>query len=527
MGVTNSIPVPSRLLSASAGTAAGVLGLGVAEGVVRFSARLQSPVVAVGDRFVDVVPPWLKDIAISLFGTNDKIALLAGIGLFLAFFAALVGVRAIRSGVAVPLMGVAGFVIVGSLAATFTRTGTDLAGAVPTLVGGVVFAAALLFFRFLSHRTYEGEDEKGVMVGEHDDAPLENRRSVLSAIGGSMILGVLGFRFGRAGGQSTAGLASRSSIVLPDPVISLGPIPIGTQSAGADSFITSNADFYRIDTALRAPQVDANDWSLRIHGMVDNELVLTFQDLVERDVVESDITLTCVSNTIGGRLVGNARWTGIRLDDLLADVGIDPSADQIVGRSIDGYTCGFPVAALDGRDALIAVGMNGELLPVEHGFPARLIVPGLYGYVSATKWLTEIELTTFDAFDSFWVPRGYAAQAPIKMQSRIDSPRGLDQIEAGTFAIGGVAWAQPIGIAAVEISIDDGEWVQTQLADELNGSTWRQWTFEWEATPGRHSISVRAISTDGTVQTSDRTEPLPNGASGNHTVVVLVSEDTQ
>ena len=220
--------------------------------------------------------------------------------------------------------------------------------------------------------------------------------------------------------------------------------------------------------------------------------------------------------------MGTARWLGVRLDRLLEEVGVDPDADQVVGRSVDGYTCGFPVEALDGRDALIAIGMNGEPLPVNHGFPARLIVPGLYGYVSATKWLSHIELTRFDRFDQYWVKRGWVDQAPIKVQSRIDTPRGLSTVEPGTVAIAGVAWAQTRGISAVEVRVDDGDWQPARLATELNDATWRQWSFVWNATTGRHSISVRATEKSGTIQTDERSEPFPSGATGQHKIIVLV-----
>ncbi|MEQ9163154.1 MAG: molybdopterin-dependent oxidoreductase, partial [Ilumatobacter fluminis] len=263
-------------------------------------------------------------------------------------------------------------------------------------------------------------------------------------------------------------------------------------------------------------------WTLRITGMVDEEIELTYDELLQREIVEADITLSCVSNEIGGNLLGNARWTGVRLDDLLAEAGIAADADQIVGRSVDGYTCGFPTAALDGRNALVAVAMNGEPLPLEHGYPARLIVPGLYGYVSATKWLEEIELTRFDAFDQYWVERGWVEDAPIKTQSRIDTPRGLQTVQAGTVPIAGAAWAQTRGIERVEIQIDDGEWVEARLADPLNDVTWRQWSYAWEATPGRHDIRVRATDGTGAIQTDERTEPFPSGATGRHQIVVMV-----
>ena len=288
-------------------------------------------------------------------------------------------------------------------------------------------------------------------------------------------------------------------------------------------FVTPNRDFYRIDTALTAPQVRTADYTLRVHGMVDQEIELSYEDLLRRPMIERDITMTCVSNEVGGRYVGTARWLGTRLDDLLREAGVQPGADQIVGRSVDGYACGFPVAnALDGRDALVVVGMNGEPLPIEHGFPARLVVPGLYGYVSATKWLSEIEVSTFAAFDHYWLRRGWAREAPIKLMSRIDTPRGLGRADAGPVPIAGVAWAQHTGIGAVEVRIDDGPWQPAALGAAPSKDTWRQWFLPWEATAGRHTITVRATDARGAIQTEQRAEPIPDGASGLHTIVVVV-----
>jgi DMSO/TMAO reductase YedYZ molybdopterin-dependent catalytic subunit len=289
-------------------------------------------------------------------------------------------------------------------------------------------------------------------------------------------------------------------------------------------FVTPNADFYRIDTALTAPQVPTGSYTLRITGMVDNELELSYDDLLAREMIERDVTLTCVSNEIGGRLVGNARWLGTRLDDLLNEAGVQSGADQVVGRSADGFECGFPVSvAMDGRDALVVVGMNGEPLPIEHGFPVRLVVPGLYGYVSATKWLTEIELTTFADFDHYWLKRGWAQKAPIKLMSRIDTPRGLSTVPAGTVAIAGVAWAQTVGIEGVEVQIDDGEWQPAELGETPSDDTWVQWVLRWEAEPGRHNVRVRATDKNGTIQTDERAEPIPDGASGHHQIVLTVA----
>jgi hypothetical protein len=271
------------------------------------------------------------------------------------------------------------------------------------------------------------------------------------------------------------------------------------------------------------PQVDPADWTLTIGGMVDRELRFSFDDLVHRDLVETDVTLVCVSNEVGGSYAGNARWLGVRLADLLAEAGVQPGADQVVSRSVDGWTAGTPTAAvMDGRDALVAIGMNGEPLPIEHGFPARLVVPGLYGFVSATKWVEEIELTTFDAFDPYWARRGWAKRAPIKTMARIDAPRGLASLDEGTVAVGGVAWAVHRGIERVEVRIDDGPWLPARLGAVPSSDTWRQWMLPWAATPGRHTITARAVDGTGEVQTDVRAEPIPDGAAGWHSIVVKV-----
>jgi DMSO/TMAO reductase YedYZ molybdopterin-dependent catalytic subunit len=293
------------------------------------------------------------------------------------------------------------------------------------------------------------------------------------------------------------------------------------QVPGADPFITPNADFYRIDTALSVPQVDPDDWTLTVTGRVERELTLSFSELLDRPMVEVDITLACVSNEVGGKLVGTARWLGCRLDDLLDEAGIDPSADQVVGRSVDGFTAGFPTALLDGRDALVAVGMNGEPLPTRHGFPARLVVPGLYGYVSATKWLSEIELTRFDEFEGYWIPRGWSVEGPIKTQSRIDTPVVGQRLDAGRPApVAGVAWAPTVGIDRVEVQIDDGEWQEAELGERHTDTTWRQWRLPWVPEAGEHRIRVRATDGTGETQTQQRRPVAPDGATGWHTVVV-------
>ncbi|MET9902368.1 molybdopterin-dependent oxidoreductase, partial [Streptomyces sp. NPDC006446] len=341
--------------------------------------------------------------------------------------------------------------------------------------------------------------------------------------------GALGRTLNGARGQDA--VASRTDLVLPAAASPAAPIPRGAQLRvpGISPFVTANADFYRVDTALVVPKVDATGWRLRIHGRgVGRPVTLTFDDLLRRELIERDITLTCVSNEVGGPYVGNARWIGVRLADLLAESGVRPPsgggpADQLVARSVDGMTIGSPVEdVMDGRDALLAVGMNGRPLPFEHGFPVRMLVPGLYGYVSACKWIKDIELTTFDAYDPYWVRRKWASRAPVKTQSRIDMPKPFARPEAGTVMVAGVAWAQHRGIDRVEVRIDDGPWQEADLAAEDTVDTWRQWSFPWQATRGGHTLTVRATDRTGHVQTGRRTRTIPDGADGRHSVVVTV-----
>ncbi|NUT37457.1 MAG: sulfite oxidase, partial [Hamadaea sp.] len=314
---------------------------------------------------------------------------------------------------------------------------------------------------------------------------------------------------------------ARSQVTLPQPA---SPAPALPSTVG-EGYVTSNADFYRIDTALVTPQVDPATWRLRIHGMVDREITLTFDDLLALPMVERYVTLACVSNEVGGDLIGNARWLGVPVKALLERAGPQAGADQVVQRSADGWTCGTPTSVLtDGRDALLAVGMNGEPLPVDHGFPVRMVVPGLYGYVSACKWITELELTTFAAFDAYWVRRGWAEQATIKTQSRIDAPRSSK--DAGRVTIAGVAWAQHRGIAKVEVRVtggaESGEWRVAELLDVVSADTWRQWRLDWQAQPGEYTITVRATDTTGETQTEVRTSVDPDGATGWHSVNVKI-----
>ncbi len=327
-------------------------------------------------------------------------------------------------------------------------------------------------------------------------------------------------------GRRPSGPTAAGSPAIPTPLEPLAAVPAGAELdlEGVAPFFTPNDRFYRVDTALQIPAIAADEWSLRIHGMVDRELTLSLEELLQYPTIERDITLTCVSNQVGGSYAGNARWIGIPLATLLEEAGVQPGADQIVSRSIDGMSIGTPTAvALDGRDAMLAVAMNGEPLPPVHGYPVRMVVPGLYGYVSATKWLIEIELTTFDAVDPYWVERGWAPLGPIKTMSRIDTPKPLARIPAGRTAVAGVAWAQHLGIERVEVRVDGGAWSDARLADVDTIDTWRQWVYEWDATTGNHMLEVRATDAGGQTQPEMRAEPFPSGATGWHSVVVTVS----
>lgn len=348
------------------------------------------------------------------------------------------------------------------------------------------------------------------------DAAQVDRRQVMRGIVGVGVLAVAAGIAGRVLGASARSVAGeRAAVRLPPPNVPVPPVDPAAdlRVPGLASYLTPNSDFYRIDTALTVPQVSKETWSLRIHGMVDREIRLDYADLARRPSVERLVTLTCVSNPVGGDLIGNASWLGYRLDALIAEAGPHPDADMVLSRSADGFTAGSPLAALtDGRDALLAVGMNGEPLPVEHGYPARLVVPGLYGYVSATKWVTELEITRFDRAQAYWTRRGWSERGPIKTGTRIDTPRGA--VRAGKVTIAGVAWAQHRGIDAVEVQIDNGPWQPARLAAEPSVDTWRQWSYDWEASAGTHTVRARATDGTGTVQTAEVADVIPDGASG-------------
>ena len=488
------------VLAALAGLAAG----SVAAGLLGTS---QTPVVAIGSAFIDRVPPWLKDLAISWFGTNDKTALRTGILIVLLALAAVGGVLAVRRYWAGALVVV---VLAGAaVAAAMTRADAGQTGFVPSAVAGLVALGVL--------RLYTSRLEP-LLDFPDDDV---SRRGFLQLSAGVAIGTVAIGALGRViGGSRTAVADARKSLSLPKPP-SLVP-PAGVQADGATPWATPNEDFYRIDTALAVPQIMPSGWKLRIHGMVDKELNLTFDDLLKREVLHKWVTLTCVSNEVGGDLIGNALWSGVLLKDLLEEAGPSKDADAIQSTSKDGFTAGTPLSTLlDDRQSMLAFAMNGEPLPVEHGFPVRIVVPGLYGYVSATKWLVDIEVTRFDQFEAYWTPRGWSELGPIKLSSRIDVPLGK-KVTAGPVTVAGVAWDQHVGVSKVEIRVDGGPWQQTTLAADGSIDTWRQWHWTWDAPRGTHILQVRAVDAKGTPQIEDSAPPAPDGSTGLHTISVKV-----
>jgi DMSO/TMAO reductase YedYZ molybdopterin-dependent catalytic subunit len=508
-----SNPVASRGRAAPgafglAGGAATCVALGVAELLAGLVTAAASPVLAVGAAVVDRVPAGVKNLAIAIFGTGDKIALIVGTLLLCALIGAGLGVLAERT-FAGAVAGFAAFGVVGVAAAAGDPQASVSLTATTVAVSVVVGVAVL---RWLLAAVPAAE------------RPRPGRRRFLHLVGRTAVVAVAAGVAGRFLGQRSAADVSRAAVRLPAPARTAAPAGDAAEVgvAGVDPFVTPNADFYRIDTALSAPRVDTGTWRLRVTGMVDRPLELSFDELVALGLEEHWTTLCCVSNEVGGRLIGNARWGGVPLVTVLDMAGLQLGATQIVGRSVDGWTAGFPTrVARDGRAALVAVTMNGEPLPIAHGFPARLVVPGLYGYVSATKWLSQIELTTWDAFDAYWVPRGWSKEGPVKTQSRIDTPRP-GTVAAGTVAVAGVAWAQGRGIDRVEVSVDEGEWQEASLAEVPNVDTWRQWVWEWDAQPGSHLLEVRATDGHGETQTAQRQGVMPDGATGYHRVRVQV-----
>jgi DMSO/TMAO reductase YedYZ molybdopterin-dependent catalytic subunit len=517
---TIAAPVATRT-SGWAGAFAGLIGAAVALGVSELIAGVLSPgsslIAAVGQTIIDLQPPGAKDFVVALFGTNDKLALeilVTGTALAIGALLGYLG----RDRFVIASSGFVAFGIVGFLAVMRLPLASPAIGALSAGIGVIAGIQVMSWLMQTARRTETADPRAGM--------PDWSRRNLLltgSAIGVAALAGgVVGRMFGA---RASVAPAEADDQIPPASEVAAA-LPTGAdlapQVAGLTPIVMPNDRFYQIDTALLTPIVDSATWQLRIHGMVDRETTLTWDELLAMPLFEQYVTIACVSNEVGGNLVGNAKWTGVRLREVLDIAGVQAGATQLVGRSVDGWTAGMPTAwVMDpAREPMIAVRMNDEPLPPRHGFPARLIVPGLYGYVSATKWLAELELTTLDAFDAYWVPLGWAKEAPILTQSRIDTPRS-GSVAAGPLPIAGVAWAPDRGVSKVEVGID-GQWQEARLSSPISDSTWVQWVYEWNSTPGSHRIEVRATDGTGEVQTDQRTTPAPDGARGWHSVDVTV-----
>ncbi len=519
------------LLSTLAGTAAGHL-------VASLDRIDSSPVLAVGSTVIDATPTPVKEWAIRNFGTADKPILIGSVLAGVLVLAAVAGLLARRR--LVLGLGLQGLLVAVATAAALTNSGATAGDAVPGIATAVVGLGTLVLLARAASATpgtaedgatgggatgdgATGDGATGDGAGGDAATSGSSRRGVLIAAG----VVALAATVMAGAGQLIRNLRARpEDVTLPTPDDPAGAFPDGLdgQVDGISPLRVPNKDFYRVDTRLDTPVVDLESWTLTIDGDVDREVTLTFDDLLEMEIIERDITLTCVSNSVGGEFVGGARWLGVRLTDVLELAGVGTTADQMLSTDFDGMTISTPLdLATDGRDAMIAIGMNGEALPRAHGFPARLVIPGLYGFISATKWVTHLTLTTYADRTAYWTDRGWATDAPIKISTRIDTPNALDRLPAGEVVIGGVAWAQQRGgVDKVQVQVDGGGWRDAELGPAVSNDYWRQWFFRWDAEPGSHAIAARAISGDGTTQTDVRAQPFPDGASGVQSLMVTV-----
>jgi len=496
------------------GVLAAIVGIAAGHLVAALINPASSPVLAIGSTVIDLTPTPVKEWAVARFGTADKPILVGSVMVGAALLAAVGGVLARRrfalgAGVLVLLVALSG------LAAVLRPTAGPL-DALPALASALTGVGVLWW---LTRSAAGGTADSSAPEASERTA---TRRGVLIAVGASAAVAAV---MGGVGRFVTSLRADPSDVALPaatDPAPAF-PKGLDDQVKGIASFRTPNDDFYRIDTRLSLPTLGVEDYELIIDGDVEKELSFSFDDLKNMDLIERDITLTCVSNDVGGPYVGGARWLGVRLTDLLDMAGVGAGADQILSTDVDGMTISTPLkVATDGRDALIAIGMNGEALPREHGFPARMVVPGLYGYVSACKWITRMTLTTYDEQQAYWTERDWAIDAPIKISSRIDTPKSFDEVDAGDTFIAGVAWAQDRGIAEVEVQIDGGDWQKAKLGPSAGVDYWRQWYLPWNAESGQHTLSVRAVDANGTVQSPAKAMPFPNGSSGYQSIISRV-----
>jgi DMSO/TMAO reductase YedYZ molybdopterin-dependent catalytic subunit len=504
-----------RIRLAVCGILAAVAGIAAGHLVAGFVDPATSPVLTVGSTVIDLTPTPVKEWAVAHFGTADKAILLGSVVLLTLVAAGLIGLLARRRrALATALLGV---LVLVTAAAAVTRPAFAAVDLLPALATLVVGLATFWWLTGLALAVNPG--------GEHGAAratrPGTARREFIGGALGVATLSVLA----AVGGQLRAGAQAARRLVLPRPADPAPAFPAGLEATvpGITPLRTPNDTFYRVDTNLAVPRIDVDRWTLEVDGMVERPFSLTFDELVAMPLIERDITMTCVSNEVGGGYVGAARWLGVRLSDVLDRAGITGAPDQVLSTAVDGFTISTPLDVVrDGRDAMIAVGMNGTQLPEAHGFPARLITPGLYGFVGATKWLTRLTLTTYAAEQAYWTQRQWATDAPIKTSARVDTPRPLSTIAAGKTAIGGVAWAQHRGVGKVEVRIDDGDWQQTELGPDVSIDYWRQWYLPWDAKPGLHRIAVRAVDRSGRPQTTERATPFPSGSSGIQEVVVTV-----
>ncbi len=502
----------------AAGVAAGLAGLGIAALVAALVAPGGAPVTAVGELIIQLLPAPLINFGKDTLGTADKPILLAIITVAVLVICAFAGQaeQARRFGGAAVFAVVAVLGIIGIIA----QPDSTMAAYIPIIIG------LLLGFMILSTLIGKLQRWQPRRRAAEDGPDSSARRAFLGWTGATVVLGTAA----SIGGSLIAQAANkvntlREKLQLPAPRTPAPAIPAGAELGISElsPYLTPNDDFYRIDTALQVPVIDPDQWSLTVTGMVDREVTITYAELLAQPLTEHVATLTCVSNTVGGDLIGNARWLGYPIRELLAQAGPKGGADMVLSRSEDGWTAGTPLSALTDpeRESLLAVGMNGEPLPIIHGFPVRMVVPGLYGYVSATKWVTELKVTTFDADQGYWTPLGWSAMGPIKLASRIDVPKRA-AVDPGTVVVAGVAWAQHTGIAKVEVQVDQGEWQTAQLADAANTDTWRQWRYDWPATSGTHTLTVRATDTEGQLQISEFAAPDPDGATGYHQIQLKV-----
>jgi DMSO/TMAO reductase YedYZ molybdopterin-dependent catalytic subunit len=504
------------------GVVAAASGLAVSEAASGYLHQRVSPVVALAEEIIRLTPGRVIEFVISLVGHNDKPLLIALTLLGVAVVSAALGVVAMRWTMLAELAFVGlGFVLAWAVGDRLTSSSSTY---VPTIAGVVT---TLVVLAALSPLAVRAADES-TATAEAPAAPSSaaratSRRDFLRWSGvvaaGAVVVGVIGVALER--GRAAVEAARRNlRLDATDPAVPAGAT-VGID--GVTAWKTPQERFYRIDTALVVPQILPEDWTLHIHGMVDRELTLTYDDLLERTLTEAWLTLCCVSNVVGGDLISNAWFSGVKVSELLADAGVEAGADAVLSTSDDGWTAGTPLAALtDDRNAMLAIAMNGEPLTPEHGFPVRMVVPGLYGYVSGTKWIRDMEVARFADFRAFWTERGWSPHGPVKTESRIDVPGNGSQLSAGRVAVGGVAWAQHTGIAKVEVRVDDGEWAEAQLAHDAAIDSWRQWAYAWDATEGSHQLQVRATDVSGYTQTEQETGVVPDGATGWHTIGVSV-----